>query len=167
VTIYSVPSFISILALLSAFILMWRERQQFQSLFLIRIAVAFLTSGRVLDLMETFLADRSVQVLEWSFSPSRTLLSGVGNIVDAAGLLLLVYGFIKTIRFEREEEKLIHSLETLLPLCAWCKKYRTESGDWKPIETYLKESGAPAITHGICPDCAATRMNASAQRRLQ
>ena len=46
------------------------------------------------------------------------------------------------------------TLEQLLPLCANCKKYRTADGQWLPIEKYLVDSGAPTLTHGICPDCA-------------
>jgi hypothetical protein len=62
------------------------------------------------------------------------LLSNIGNVSDAAGALVLVYGFIKTVEYQRRGKKRIEDLETLLPLCAWCKKYRTESGEWKPIE---------------------------------
>jgi hypothetical protein len=81
-------------------------------------------------------------------------MTHTGNICDTIGIVLLIYGFIKTIEFQRREEKRIQNLEILLPLCAWCKRYRTETGEWKPIETYLRESGAPQVTHGICPDCA-------------
>lgn len=164
---YSLPSVFNIVALMSAFVLMWRERRHFQALFQFRIAVAFLVLGRMADLMESILIDESTGRAAWLQTTSNLMLSGIGNVSDALGLLILVYGFIRTIKHQREEEQRIHDLETLLPLCAWCKKYRTGSGDWKPIETYLKESGAPAITHGICPECAATRMHAAAQRRPQ
>jgi len=46
-------------------------------------------------------------------------------------------------------------LERMLPLCSNCKKYRTEEGKWLPIEKYLIDSGAPKLSHGICPDCTA------------
>lgn len=44
--------------------------------------------------------------------------------------------------------------QSLLSLCAWCKKVRTDEHSWESIERYLTESGAGTITHGICPDCA-------------
>lgn len=164
-SVYSLPSFINILALMSAFVLMWRERRQFQALLQIRIAVGFLVFGRIVDLATTAFIGESNASLAWLPTLPNLLLSSIGNMSDAVGLLFLVYGFIKTIQYQREEEERIHNLETLLPLCAWCKNYRTETGDWKPIESYLKESGAPAVTHGICPDCAARRLDEQAKRR--
>jgi len=86
-------------------------------------------------------------------------MTNTGNICDVVGILFLIYGFLKTIEFQKKEAKRIQDLETLLPLCAWCKKFRTEHGEWKPIEVYLHDSGAPTITHGICPECAAKEMN--------
>ena len=43
-------------------------------------------------------------------------------------------------------------LETLLHVCAWCKKIRDDA-DWVTLENYLqKQTGSP-LTHGICPTC--------------
>ncbi|MCX7793216.1 MAG: GAF domain-containing protein [Thermodesulfovibrionales bacterium] len=44
--------------------------------------------------------------------------------------------------------------QSLIPICAWCKKVRTGDDFWESIESYLINSGAGNITHGICPDCA-------------
>ena len=85
-------------------------------------------------------------------------MTNTGNICDVLGILFLIYGFLKTIEFQNKKEKRIQDLETLLPLCAWCKKYRAENGEWKPIEDYLRDSGAPVVTHGICPECASKEM---------
>ena len=82
------------------------------------------------------------------------ILTNLGNTSDTIGILCLIFGFLKTIEYQKQEQKRIKELETLLPPCAWCKKYRTDDGEWKPIEQYLYESGA-SMTHGICPDCAA------------
>ena len=46
--------------------------------------------------------------------------------------------------------RLLHSL---LPLCAWCKKIRNDSGYWEQIEKYLTANSVAKITHGICPEC--------------
>jgi hypothetical protein len=80
----------------------------------------------------------------------------IGGFADVLGVLCLVIGFVQTIRVQKAQEKTIHSLESLLPMCASCKKYRAEDGVWHPIEKYLLESGSPDITHGLCPECAAT-----------
>jgi hypothetical protein len=82
------------------------------------------------------------------------ILATLGNIADAVGFTFLIFGFIKIIKHVQVEEKHIQELEKMLPLCANCKKYRTEDNQWLPIEKYLVDSGAPQLTHGICPECA-------------
>lgn len=47
----------------------------------------------------------------------------------------------------------VRQLETLLPVCAWCHKIRSEGGDWRDLEEYLQGTGAQ-VTHGICDSCA-------------
>ncbi|MBX7221082.1 MAG: response regulator [Blastocatellia bacterium] len=47
----------------------------------------------------------------------------------------------------------IQSLEQLLPLCMYCKKYRDQAGHWHRIETYLAQEHGTEVSHGICPDC--------------
>ncbi|MCH8864958.1 MAG: PAS domain S-box protein [Chloroflexi bacterium] len=66
---------------------------------------------------------------------------------------------------EQEREKLIQeltktlqevkTLSGLLPICAWCKKFRDDEGYWKSVEEYLGERTGAEFTHGICPECAA------------
>jgi len=43
-------------------------------------------------------------------------------------------------------------LSKLIPVCAWCKKIRTDDGYWKELESYFAERHE-SITHGICADC--------------
>ncbi|MDA8433978.1 MAG: hypothetical protein M0Z60_13615 [Nitrospiraceae bacterium] len=47
----------------------------------------------------------------------------------------------------------IKTLSGLLPMCAWCKKVRDDSGYWKQVEQYIAEHTEAEFTHGICPDC--------------
>jgi len=47
----------------------------------------------------------------------------------------------------------VRQLETLLPICAWCRDIRTETDQWRSLEGYLQETGTQ-ITHGICNACA-------------
>jgi len=64
---------------------------------------------------------------------------------------------------EKENEELImhlrqaieniRTLHGLLPICAWCKKVRDDSGYWKKVEDYIEEHSHATFTHGICPDC--------------
>jgi K+-sensing histidine kinase KdpD len=49
----------------------------------------------------------------------------------------------------------IRTLESLLPVCAWCKRIRDEGDNdaWKPIERYIVEHTNTKFTHGMCPEC--------------
>lgn len=47
------------------------------------------------------------------------------------------------------------ALQSLLPICAWCRSVRTEAAEgdkWVPLHEYLSEN--KAVTHGICPGCS-------------
>ncbi len=67
-------------------------------------------------------------------------------------------------QMEVERDKMIHELKEtltkvktlsgLLSICARCKKVRNESGDWTPIEIYIRDRSDATFSHGICPDCA-------------
>ena len=159
------PDVASFFLLCWAFILLWRQRKQFQSLLPVSISVVLLSIGRITDaFLEISLAHPSFS-LGWKHERLDVLMTDAGNICDMIGILFLIYGFLKTIEFQKKKDKQIQNLETLLPLCAWCKKYRTEDGDWQPIEEYLRNSGAPAVTHGICPECASQQLELARVRK--
>jgi PAS domain-containing protein len=48
----------------------------------------------------------------------------------------------------------IMEIGSLLPICARCKKIRTEDNSWQPIEGYIQKHIIDVnFTHGLCPDC--------------
>jgi phosphoserine phosphatase RsbU/P len=52
----------------------------------------------------------------------------------------------------------IMQLETLLPICSYCKNIRDESDSWRPVEEYINRQTHAELSHGICPSCYETRM---------
>ena len=60
---------------------------------------------------------------------------------------------LATLRRTRQLTSQIEALQNLLPVCAWCKKVRNDSGYWYQIEKYITANSNTKITHGICPDC--------------
>ncbi len=48
----------------------------------------------------------------------------------------------------------VRTLTGLLPMCAWCKKIRDDTGNYHQIERYIATHTDARLTHGICPDCA-------------
>lgn len=47
----------------------------------------------------------------------------------------------------------VRRLEGLLPICSYCKRIRTEAGEWQALETYLSQRTELTFNHGICGAC--------------
>lgn len=67
-----------------------------------------------------------------------------------------------------EKEELISKLQEalrnvklltgLLPICADCKKIRTEQGTWVPMESYISGHTDALFSHGFCDACYKKRL---------
>ena len=76
---------------------------------------------------------------------------------------LLLSTFETAININRELEKnnrelkealeKIHTLHGLIPICANCKKVRTNEGYWQQVEHYIEQHSVVDFTHTLCPDC--------------
>jgi hypothetical protein len=147
-----IPELLSVLALLAAFYLVWREHKRLRSLTPFIVGIALLLIARLSDVVIQLPSATPAEMLGLMKASMDRLLNGLSDTADTVGVLVIVAGFVQTIRFERGEGKRIEKLEAMLPLCAWCKSYKTEKGKWLPIEKYLSENGR-TLTHGICPVC--------------
>jgi len=47
----------------------------------------------------------------------------------------------------------IKQLSGLLPMCAGCKKIRTDTGYWSEVEEYMMGHSDLTFSHGLCPEC--------------
>ena len=47
----------------------------------------------------------------------------------------------------------ISYLESILPVCASCKKIRLDPAFWQDMQRLIQERSQREFTHGICPDC--------------
>jgi hypothetical protein len=56
------------------------------------------------------------------------------------------------------QQKLIHDLSKIYPICSYCKKVRETSGAWVEIEKYVKDVSGTMPSHGICPNCKEREM---------
>lgn len=65
-----------------------------------------------------------------------------------------IIGAISLLRDAKTFAEVRDQRESLIPICAWCKKIKISDDIWQQIETYLTESGFGVFTHGMCPDCA-------------
>lgn len=47
----------------------------------------------------------------------------------------------------------VRHLESLLPICAYCKKVRDDGNLWQAVEKYIAEHTGMGLSHSICPEC--------------
>ncbi len=110
------------------------------------------------DTVHEVIALRSGRILDCSAGPYQ--MDGT-----VAGRLLVFEDETERRRQEETRERLFHelseslsqvkTLQGLLPICAWCKKIRDDSGYWSQLEVYLSSHSELEFSHGICPECAA------------
>jgi len=44
-------------------------------------------------------------------------------------------------------------LQSMLPICSYCKRIRNEENDWQEVEAYIEAHAPVQFSHGICPTC--------------
>ena len=49
----------------------------------------------------------------------------------------------------------VKHLQGMIPICSYCKRIRSTSDDWEPLESYISEHSEAQFSHGICPPCLA------------
>lgn len=71
----------------------------------------------------------------------------------------------RTARKAREQELLMRTQELeralrevkvlrgLIPICAKCKRVRTDTGDWQQLEVYIQDHSEAEFSHGVCQVC--------------
>lgn len=47
----------------------------------------------------------------------------------------------------------VKALQTLLPMCAYCKAIRNDQNYWEKVETYFHEHSGVSFSHSYCPTC--------------
>ena len=65
----------------------------------------------------------------------------------------LQHALAERVRALEEALAQIKELRGLLPICAYCKKIRSDQDYWQEVEGYITEHSAAQFSHSICPDC--------------
>lgn len=47
----------------------------------------------------------------------------------------------------------VRRLQSLLPICSYCKRVRDDQNYWQEVEAYLMTRHDLRLSHSICPDC--------------
>jgi DNA-binding response OmpR family regulator len=48
----------------------------------------------------------------------------------------------------------LRELESVIPICAHCRRLRDDRDAYLPMEEYFAKRAAVQFSHGVCPDCA-------------
>lgn len=128
---------------------------------LLVVAGVFLRSWKLHILLT--LGSLGCLAFAWSQSPFPRESVGLALSTFAIALMLgtLLHVLVNAMvaRIQRLLARLMNAqaqvlrLETLIPICAHCKKVRNDAGYWQQVETYVSERTRSSFTHGICPDC--------------
>ncbi len=109
---------------------------------------------------------------EWTFIrkdgtrfPSLLVVTSLGSEKGGtAGFLGIFRDISERKKSDAEREKLIielketlahvKTLSGLIPICAWCKNVRSDTGYWQTVEQYVRTHSEASFSHGVCPSCA-------------
>lgn len=115
----------------------------------------------------------SVDEGEWTFIrkdgsrfPCLLVVTSLGKESDDFnGFIGIFRDISERKKHEQEREHLIAQLKSaltevktlsgLIPICAWCKNVRSDTGYWETVEQYVRHHSDADFSHGVCPSCAA------------
>lgn len=91
-------------------------------------------------------------------------LLGLGLLVSLASLVAFVAYVNRTGRRQRtalevanaelrDAMEQVRTLRQMIPICANCKRIRSDAGFWESVESYMTEHAGASFSHSICGEC--------------
>lgn len=75
------------------------------------------------------------------------------RLSNGARLLELQSSLARRIDELERATRHVRQLQSLLPICSYCKRVRSDQNYWTQVESYLGEHLDVQFSHGICPSC--------------
>ena len=95
-----------------------------------------------------------ILLLIWPQSqPADFLPAVLATLLRGMLVLLVALWFARLADFERDLSRHVRVLEGLLPICAFCKSIRNETGRWERLESFISRRSEAEFSHGICTTC--------------
>jgi len=104
----------------------------------------------------------AVTTVTWNIIDSESVAVGNYLAIVITGILTPIVTFLFSavvIKLKCSNDELkqalseVKELQSLLPICASCKKVREDDGYWLQIEGYISKHTKTEFSHSICPDC--------------
>ena len=77
----------------------------------------------------------------------------IARVNVGARVVQLQTALAERVRSLEEALANVKALQTLLPMCAYCKSIRNDQNYWEKVETYFTQHSNVAFTHSYCPNC--------------
>ena len=77
----------------------------------------------------------------------------VARVNVGARVVELQLALAERVRSLEEALANVKALQTLLPMCAYCKAIRNDQNYWEKVETYFHEHSGVSFSHSYCPNC--------------
>ena len=77
----------------------------------------------------------------------------VARVNVGARVVQLQTALAERVRSLEEALANVKALQTLLPMCAYCKSIRNDQNYWEKVETYFTQHSNVSFTHSYCPTC--------------
>lgn len=77
----------------------------------------------------------------------------IARVSVGARVVQLQTALAERVRSLEEALANVKALQTLLPMCAYCKSIRNDQNYWEKVETYFTQHSNVSFTHSYCPSC--------------
>jgi DNA-binding response OmpR family regulator len=77
----------------------------------------------------------------------------IARVNVGARVVRLQQALAERVRSLEEALATVKALQTLLPMCAYCKSIRNDQNYWQKVETYFQQHSGVSFTHSYCPSC--------------
>ncbi len=77
----------------------------------------------------------------------------IARVNVGARVVELQIALAERVRSLEEALANVKALQTLLPMCAYCKAIRNDQNYWEEVETYFHNHSGVSFSHGYCPNC--------------
>jgi len=77
----------------------------------------------------------------------------IARVNVGARVVQLQIALAERVRSLEEALANVKALQTLLPMCAYCKSIRNDQNYWEKVETYFSQHSNVSFTHSYCPNC--------------
>jgi DNA-binding response OmpR family regulator len=77
----------------------------------------------------------------------------IARVNVGARVVQLQQALAERVRSLEEALANVKALQTLLPMCAYCKSIRNDQNYWEKVETYFTQHSNVSFTHSYCPNC--------------